>query len=203
MDVQLNFIDQSQKIAPVDVAIFQRDEAEDFENRSVAWKVIHNTTKFSNHPFNVPDRCEVAVRDSWGNFLPRLKAAPGQLFLIRQTPAGSQLMYAGKATCRDEIQIQNALASGTIDATLFRDGRLLAIKTRIGPSQKAVFRLRPVIYVTAAQELREGEPLDPDLVANSTELALEDIARADIVMRSDGERAQGPPFTFELVNVEP
>lgn len=202
MDVHLNFIDQSQNIGPTDVAIFQRDETEDFEHRTVAWKVIQNCASRHYHPFSVPERCEVAARDSWGNFFPRLKAKPGQLFMIRQTPASSELVPAGQATSRDEIQIQNALTHGVVDATLFRDGRLLAVKTRIGPSQKAVFRLRPVIYLAAAQHLCEGEPLDPQLVAASTEIALEDIARADIVMRGGEPDAPEPRFTFELVNVE-
>ncbi|MDJ0835823.1 MAG: hypothetical protein QNK37_04855 [Acidobacteriota bacterium] len=203
MDIKLNYIDRSDDASNSDIVIFQKDASPDFESLAVAWKVIRYCGRGNSHPFVYPQTSQVTARDSWGNFLPKISAEPGQLFHVRLNPSGNELIYKGPATSKDEIQIQNDLAQGVIAASIFKDDRLFALKTGITPSQKAVFRLKPVLYLAVASDIEEGQTLNSAVIsATSTEISLEGLISADIVMTGGGQGTGAPTFSFTLQNVQ-
>lgn len=203
MDIKLNYIDRSQDGSDSDVIIFQKNAATDFDSLAVAWKVIRHCGQNSIHPFTYPILSEVAARDSWGNFLPRQAAQPGQLFHVKENPSGNEMAFYGPATSKEEIQVQNDLSNGVIAATIFKDGRLIALKTGVSPGQKAVFRLKPVLYLAVASQVEEGASLNSGVMsATCAEISLDGITSADIVMTGGGPGKSASDYSFSLANVE-
>ena len=199
MAIRLEYIDLSEDSVDTDVVIFQKNTATGFDNLAVAWKVIRHCGRGNRHPIVYPDRSDVATSDSHGNYMPRLTAWPGQLFHVRQQPSGNMLYYKGEGTCRDEIQVQNDLCHGLIQACIFKDYRMIARKTRVAPGQKAVFCLKPVLYLAAANGINEGDTLNAAVLsANPTEISLYGVSSAQLVMTGGGAGRDTEKYTFSL-----
>ena len=49
--IKLNFINQSNDVNNSSVVVFQKNEALEFGNETVAWTVIQNCGQGENHPF--------------------------------------------------------------------------------------------------------------------------------------------------------
>jgi len=202
MDIQLNFIDRSKDTGDLSLVFYQKNVAASFQSLSVAWKVISHCGSGNNHPFVFPTTSEVAVRDAWGNFMPRLTASEGQLFSVRNNPSGNELGLKGKATSPREIQVQNDLIQGVITAAIFRDNRPAAVKTMIAPGQKAVFQFKPVLFAGFVSQVEEGAAMNSAVMsANPTEISLLGMASADIVMTGGGPGRETSQFELNLENV--
>jgi hypothetical protein len=202
MDIQLNFINESNDTNNSDIVIFQKNVATDFDELPVAWQVIHNCGQGDNHPFLYPMATAVAASDSWGNYTPQLDAQSGQLFQMVLTPSGDTLVASGAGSSPDELQILNALQRGAINAGVYKAGRLLAQKTGIAPQQKAVFQFKPTLWIGAASQIVQGQVMNSAIVSDiNTELSLLGIASADIVMTGGGAGVNATPFQFTLRNV--
>ena len=200
--IRLNFIDRSNDPSNSEIVFFQKNVATDYDMLSVAWKVIRNCGQGCNHPFNYPMTMEVSATDSWGNYTPKLKAYNGQLFHVALTPSGNELTYKGPGTSTKEVQVQNDLVKGAISACIYKDNRLLAVKTAIAPAQKAVFQFKPTLFVGVASQIEEGTVMDSAVITSvNTELSLLGVASADIVLTGGGPGSNATAFQFNLENV--
>lgn len=202
MNVQLNFVNNSNDMNNSEVVMFQKNVATNFDELAVAWQVIKYCGPGDNHPFTFPMGMQVGASDSYGNYTPQLEAQNGQLYLMRLTSTGDRLVAAGSGTSSKEVQVLNDLPKGAINASIYKDGKLLAIKTSIAPQQKAVFEFKPTIWIGVASQIVQGQVMNSAIIANiNTELSLLGIASADIVMTGGGSGANAKPFDFHLENI--
>ncbi len=202
MATNLNFINNSNDPNNSEVVIFQKNVATDFDELAIAWKVIQNCGQGDNHPFTFPMTNFIGASDSYGNTTPQLKAANGQMFQVSLTPSGNTLSYAGPATSSKQIQLHNNLAKGAINASIYKDGRLLAVKTSIAPGQMAAFQFKPTIWIGVVSQVVQGQMMNSAIISNiNTELSLLGIASADIVMTGGGPGPTSTPYQFNLDNI--
>jgi len=222
MDINLNFINQSNDSGNSNVVVFQKNEATSFDALSdapsgvifqkraapgfgelaIAWQVIRNCVQGGNHPFVFPESICVSAADSYGNFTPQLPAQSGQLFEMVQTSSGDQLKLAGSATSPSEVHVRNAMPQGAVDANIHRGGLLLATKTALAPQQKAAFQFKPTIWIGVVPQIVEGQVMNSAILSQvNTELSLLGVASADIVMTGGGPGPSSTPFRFALANV--
>lgn len=206
MDIQLNFVNSSDDASNSQIVIFQKNVATDFDDLTVAWQVIRNCGRGDNHPFIFPMTMVVAASDSWGNYTPPLTAQDGQLFTMQSNPSGDQLNHTGNGTSMTEVQVLNGLQKGAINASIYKDGKMLATKTAVAPQQKALFQFRPTIWIGAVSQISQGQVMNSAILSNiHTELPLLSVASADIVMTGGGPGG-GPggtstPLRFNLQNI--
>jgi hypothetical protein len=201
--INLRLINESNDRNNSEIVIFKKHVATSFDELAVAWKVIQNLGTGNYHPFTYSFNMEVSASDSFGNFTPHLAASPGVLFSMNKDQSGDVLGIAGRSTSPEEVQVLNALDTGAINASIFRDGKLLAIKTGIAPQQKAVFKFKPTLFIGVASQVQEGEILDSAIISSvNTELSLLGVSSADIVMSGGGPGASSTPFRFTLRNVK-
>ncbi|HZX31350.1 MAG TPA: hypothetical protein VFF03_08375 [Rhodocyclaceae bacterium] len=202
MDIQLNFINASNNSNNSKVVIFQKNVATDFDERAIAWKVIENCGQGDNHPFTFPVSMYVGASDSWGNYTPQLSTENGQLLALQQTPSGDALSPSGPSTLPTGVQVLNGLPNGAINASIYKNGKLLAIKTSIEPQQTGTFQFEPSIWIGAVSQVDEGELMNSAIVSSiNTEIDLQGIASADIVMTGGGTGPDSRPIEFKLENV--
>lgn len=202
MDIQLNFINNSNDANKSEIVIFQKNVATNFDEIAVAWRVIQFCGQGDNHPFTFPMEMKVAASDSYGNYTPQESAQPGQLFSMSLTNSGDRLLQTGASTSSTEVQVLNALSRGAINANIYKNGALLATKTSIAPQQKAVFQFKPTIWIGVASQVVQGQVMNSAIVSNvNTELSLLGISSANIVMTGGGPGRDSSPFTFRLENV--
>src|SRR5688572_16641662 len=203
MDIQLNFINQSADVNESQIVIFQKNVATGYSEHAVAWTVIQYCGHGDNHPFVYPMTMQVSTSDSYGNYEPQLNAQPGDAFQVTLTGSGDTLSKAPTpATSPTEVQVENNLAQGAINAHIYKDGRLLATKTSLAPGQMAAFEFQPTIWIGAVSEVVQGQVMNSAIVDQvNTELSLLGIASADIVMTGGGPGATATPFQFTLQNI--
>lgn len=203
MDIKLRFVNQSSDGNKSEVVIYQKNLLTSVASLTVAWKVIRYCGRDCTHPFVYPLDYEVAVTDEYGNFSPRLSAKNGQLLELISTPTGSRrLLHAGPASASAELHVLNGMGQGAIDVCLFKDGRLMGLKTSVSPGQKAVFQYPPVLWIGVVSEVSQGQAINSAVLPNiNTELSLIGIASADIVMTGGGPGAGSTPYEFNLENI--
>jgi hypothetical protein len=202
MDIQLNFINQSNDLNSSKVVIFQKNVATDFEELSVAWQVIQNCGQGENHPFTFPMGMQVGSSDAWGNFSPKLVAQSGQMFEMAKTANGDQLSPTSTPVNPTEVHVLNSLPVGAMNASIYKAGKLLATKTSIVPQEKAVFQFKPTIWIGVASQVEEGKVMNSAIIsAVNTEIPLLGIASADILMTGGGPGTTSTAFKFSLSNV--
>jgi hypothetical protein len=202
-DIQLNFINQSTDTNNSQVVIFQKNVSTSFNQLAIAWKVLPISSLGSSNPVTVPMTTLAAgASDSWGNYSLMQPAQHGQMFAAVHTATGIDLRPAATPAGTSEITVTNGMAQGSINASIYRDNRLLAIQTGIPPQQKAVFAFHPTIWVGLAPGIVEGQVMDSAVQSTiNTELSLLGIASADIVMTGGGPGPAAAPFKFSLQNV--
>jgi len=200
-DIKLNFINNSNDANNSEIIIFQKNEAI-ADSPAVAWKVIKNCGQGCNHPFAFSLGVTVSASDSYGNYSPQLPATGGQVFQVILTPSGDRLEMTSITTQPGEIDIVNASASDAVNANIYRNGRLLAIKTGVLPGQKAAFAFQPTLWIGAVSKMQQGEIIDSAIVSQlNTKISLTGIKSADIVMTGGGPGPSSTAFNFSLQNV--
>lgn len=203
MDIQLNFINQSNDTNNSEVVVFQKNVANNYDELAVAWTVIRNCGLGDNHPFSFPLRQSVGASDAYGNSTPLLDAQDGQLFEMALTGSGDQLRPAGPATNPNEVQVRNSLSRGAINANVYKSGKLLAMQTSIAPGQKADFAFKPTIWIGAVSQIMQGEVMNSAILSSmNTQISLLGIASADIIMTGGGAGPNARPFEFRLDNIQ-
>lgn len=200
--IKLNFINKSNDTNNSSIVIFQKNVAEP-SDEAVAWTVIENCGPMENHPFTIPDLMHVSSQDAYGNYCPQSEARPGDLFAVVPTSSGDTLQLFGAADSPEEIHLRNDLNLGAINASIYRDGKLLADKSGIAPGQKAAFQFNPTIHIGAVSQIEEGQVMNSAIISDiNTELSLLGISSADIIMTGGGPGLSSTPFEFTLENVK-
>jgi hypothetical protein len=202
VNIQLNFINNSNDANNSQVVIFQKNVATNFDEIAVAWKVISFAGRGDSHRIEFPLTNSAAVAAAGGDAGAPVPAPNGSLLSAQDAGEGAVLTAVGSASSAKEIQVLNQRTRGSIDAQIYKDGRLLAVKTSVAPQQKAVFQFKPTIWVGVVAEVQEGEVLDSAILSQvNTELALLGIASADIVMTGGGPGPNARPYSFSLQNI--
>jgi len=203
MDIKLRFVNKSNDGNKSEVLIYQKNVVTAMPSLSVAWKVIRYCGRDCTHPFVYPDGYEVSITDEHGNFTPRLKAKNGQMLSLVQTPIGNRrLLYTGPASASTELDVVNGMSQGAVDVCIFKDGRMVGVKTSVSPGQKAVFQYQPALWIGVCSEVIQGQPIDSAVMSDvNTELSLIGIASADIVMSGGGPGEGAIAYQFNLENI--
>lgn len=203
MGVKLNFINLTNDANNSKFVIFQKNVATDYDELAVAWRVIQNCGQGDYHPFVFPMSMEVGASDSWGNYMPEQAAENGDMFQVVKDTSGDVLQLASEKGAPKEVQLRNDLNKGAINASIYKDKKLLATKTNIAPSQKAVFQFKPTIWIGAVSQVEEGEVMNSAIISDvNTEISLLGIASADLVATGGGPGSNSVPFKFTLENVK-
>ncbi len=202
-NIKLNFINRSNDINNSEIVIFQKNVAEDFDEIAIAWRVIQNCGRNDNHPFNYPLNFKVCASDSYGNYTPKLTAYDGQAYEMVKDSSGDVLQLAQTpAVSPEEVEVKNNLSLGSINANIYRDGKLIAAKTNMAPGQKSVFQFHPRIYIGVVSQIEEGQVMNSAIIQQiNTEINLFGIQSADIVMTGGGAGPNATPFNFKLENI--
>ena len=202
-EVKLNFINRSQDNNDSQILIFQKNTAEHFDEQSVAWMVIKNCKPGDNHPFNFPLHCTISASDSLGNETNRVKADNGQLFELKNTQSGPALVLTEEDVWPQEIHLMNSLPKGAMTANIYRNNRLLGIKTGMVPGQKTSFKFNTTLWIGAVSLIDEGVIINSAIVSDiTTRINLYGIASADLVMTGGGPGRSAVPFSFGLENIK-
>jgi len=202
-DIKLNFVNESNDQNNSEVVIFQKNVATTFDELAVAWKVIKNCGTGWHHEFKFPMKMQLSASDAWGNELVSpMTAYNGQLFHVIQDGSGSDLAYLQPSPSAKEVQLRNDFNQGSINAKIYKDGKLLAVKTGVSPGQKAVFEFKPSVWIGVVSQVEEGEIMNSAIMSDiNTEIGLLGIASADIIMSGGGRGPKATPFTFRLENI--
>jgi hypothetical protein len=201
--IKLNFINRSNDTNNSSIVMFQQNVSPDFDETTIAWKVIQNCGRGDYHPFTYSLNFNVSASDSYGNYTQQLTAYDGQAFDMTTDASGDVLkLSATPASISTEVEVRNNLNVGAINANCYRDGKLLAAKTGLAPGQKAVFEFQPRIYVGVVSQIEEGAVMNSAVISQiNSEINLFGITSADIVMTGGGTGAGATPFNFTLENV--
>lgn len=202
-DIKLRLINQSHDINNSSIVIFQKNVATTYDEIAVAWRVIENLGFQDYHPFKYPLNFTIGAGDAWGNYTPHLQATVGERWEMQRDTSGDVLkLTSTPAQSAEEVELFNALPKGGISARIYRDGKLLALKTGVSPGQKAVFKFLPKIFIGVVSQVEEGEVLDSAIIDDiNTELNLLGVRSADIIMTGGGGGTNATEFQFTLTNV--
>jgi hypothetical protein len=202
MDINLNFINNSNDLNNSKIVIFQKNVADGVPETAVAWKVIENCGPGANHPFVFPTTMQVSANDSFGNYTPQIDAYPGDLLAVSQAGSGNRIHHEGRAAAPTEVHVRNSLAHGVIGANIHKAHRLLATQVPIATGRRAVFKFAPTLWIGPVSQVSEGRVMNAAMVSRiNTELSLLGIASADIVMTGGGTGANAEPLVFTLENI--
>lgn len=197
--IKLTLVNQSSGTNNSQVVIFQKNEADAPEESAVAWKVIDRCSPGKSYPFTFGADLAIAASDSYGNYTPQLPATTGQQYTLQPSAGGDRLAATGAAVAAENIELLNGLTQGAINASIYRDGKLLATKTGITPLQKATFLFTPTIWVGIVSEVLAGQVLNSAIISNvNAQIGLVGITEANIIMSGGGP---DHPYTFTLENV--
>ena len=201
MDIEITFINQSYDQNNSDVVIFQKNVATNFEEIAVAWQVIKNCGLNWSYTFTYPMNFTIGAQDSWGNVSNQLPATNGQKWDVVQSTSGDILsLDSAPASSLTEVEIKNCLGVGSVDAQIYKSGKLLATKTNVAPQQKAVFEFKPTIWVGVVSQVVQGQVMNSAILSDiNTEISLLGITKANLIMTGGGKGNTAVPFQFTLV----
>jgi len=201
MDIEITFINNSNDMNNSEVVIFQKNVATNFESTAIAWKVIKNCGRNWSHKFTYPMSFDVAAADSYGNISDQQAAENGQKWDVVRSYSGDILQLDSEsASSQNEIEVKNDLPMSAIDAQIYKSGSLLALKTGVAPSEKAVFEFKPEIYVGVNAQVEEGAVINSAILSDiDQKFSLLGITKANLIMTGGGTGATATPFKFELI----
>lgn len=198
MDIKLTYRNNSNDAANSSIVIFQKSVTADYDELAVAWKVIKNCGTGEFHPFRYPMAMQVACGDNDGNYTSLMDAVNTNVFSLSSSSSGNQLALTTDTCSSKEVDVRNDLVYGAIQAGVYKDNRLLALKTNISPGEKAGFQFKPTIWVGVVSGVEEGDVMNSAVMSDiNTEISLLGIASADIVLTGGDNN----PYRFGLENV--
>ncbi|MCR9086845.1 MAG: hypothetical protein NXH97_08880 [Rhodobacteraceae bacterium] len=202
-DVKLNLINRSEDANNSTVAILPRNADVTMDEVAVAWKVIKDLGKDDSHPFSYPLDSTIGAEDSFGNFSNQIPVVPGDAFVMIRDNTGDVLKKSSSsATDPSGVELRNKLPEGSISALTYKDGSVFERKTNVAPGKKAVFSSKPVLYIGALSQIREGQFVNSAILQTvNAELNLFGIASADNVWTGGGAGMDASPFQFTFQNV--
>lgn len=200
-EVKIKFINHSNDMNNSEVVIFSKNMSASFDEVTVAWRVIQNCGRGWNHPFVFPMGFDVGAMDSYGNYSNIQMAQWGQSWEVITSVSGDVLKLSdAPSTNPAEVEIKNHLAMGAMNALIYKDGKVFALKSNLAPGEKAVFEFKPTLWVGVVSQVEEGGIMNSAILSDiNTEFTLEGIRSADLIMTGGGVGPQATPFKFELV----
>ncbi len=202
MYIEITFINQSSDARSLDIVIFQKNIATSFDETTVAWKVIKNSGRNWSHKFLYPLGFYVATSDAYGNITEKQHATNGQSWEVIRSYSGDILQLANDYSGLNEVDIKNSLSTGSIDALIYKDGKLLAQKTGVSPGQKAVFEFQPLLYVGVCSQIEEGEIMNSAILSDvNHSFSLLGLTKANLVLTGGGSGSSATPYQFELIPI--
>lgn len=196
IEIKLNLINNSNDSNNSSIVIFQKNQEAPLD-LPIAWRVINDLGQGQQYPFDYPMALTVTTSDRYMNFTPMLAASYGQQFLVVSDESGDILRSAGSSSSPDVIEVCNDRKEGIINALIYSDKRLLAVKQNIEPAAKAMFRFLPTLWFGVMSPMESGNVIANDSLSNVAEISLLGIASADIVMTGGGTS----PYEFTLENI--
>lgn len=203
-NIQLNLVNHSNSSGHEEIVIFQKNEASNISNYDTAWLVIKNLSHGDYHPFEFPVLSEVRISTPNEKHLtPLVPATKGEAFKLEQTATGEELLKIPASSKQaNQIEIENSLPQGSVNANIFKNGKLLAVQPNVQPGETATFQFKPALWISVGSGIEEGQAIDSAIISEiNTEISLTDISSADIVMTGGGTGVDARPFEFRLENV--
>jgi hypothetical protein len=201
MEIKLNFINNSNDANNSQVVIFQKPPSTGFDEQALAWRVIQNCGQGDNHPFVFPLQMSVGSGDGDAYKLPQPPEDSGQPLKMAFDGAQWQLLAADGGSS-SEVQVVKDLPQGAINASIYKDGKLLADDSLQSTPAAGMPEGKPSLLIGVAPQGSAGEAANATIVADiNTEISLLGIASADIVMTGGGPGPEATPFTFTLENI--
>ena len=200
MNIKLTFVNESNDMNNSDVVIFQKNALADPDEDVVAWTVIKNCRRNCSHTFVYPMGFSIGASDFYGNVSNLQEGEFGQQWNIARSVSGDTVQLSQTpASHVNQVELANHLPVGTVNAQIYKDGKLLLVKTGISPEQKAVFSYEPKIWIGVVSHVNEGQMLDTAIMKSiTTEISLLGIRKAAIIMTGGGFGPNAAPFEFDL-----
>lgn len=203
-DIEINFINRSTDAGKSTVVIYQQNAEMTFGAVEIAWKVIRDVGVNERISFLYSPHLEISLSNSWGDFGQLTEAKIGRAYAIVEDFSGDALVLSNKQVNNpNAIEIWNEQEHRSFDVNCHRNEDRLASVRALSPGEKTVFEFRPSlsIVVTSQTRINDGDVINPDLLLDlSTELSLDYITSADIVM-TGGDSESNEPIEFSLENV--
>lgn len=196
--IHLRLINRSAEAMPPEVAVWQCNDVPGGASTAVIWKVIRRCWRDWEHPFDLPGRLRMLLRDSAGARLwapahvgAQIRALAGESGVLR--------LETARATDPSTFEIRNLSLRSALTAEIWRGDRVLAVQRGIAVGATVPFRFRPSLWLSAVSRLEEGAPLNGGMwLGFPVELDLFGFVSTDIVMTGGGPGPRSTPLTFQL-----
>lgn len=201
--IKINFINHSNDSDNECFIFVQKNKEESTKSNIAAWTVINHCSPGDSHSFTYSPNITISITDSSGHTTDQLSTEVGQAFIVQDTPAGVSINLSDQPSAdKHDIEISNLMEKGSVEVNIFRDGKLLACKSNLIPSENAFVNFEPTLLVGAIDEVKEGSIIDPSILSNlKTEFSLEGLQSCDIIVTGGGTGPSATAFTFTLSNV--
>lgn len=197
---RLNFINRTDSAEIPPIVIFQKNMLLEFDQPSVAWKVIKKCGKGDYHTIHYSPDYYLDASDYRGVHSCKMPAQLGQVYELTNNESGEYLDRKGFLINSSLIEFENNLKEKYIDANLYKNNKLIALYPQITPGKKASFALKNNLWVGVADNVEEGKLLEPNVIASiDTELELDGVISADIIMTNDP--VSESTYRFHLENI--
>lgn len=192
-EIAIKIVNESNDKNNSRIVIFQKNVAAEFDELVVAWKVLPSLSKTGVVNLTIPDEFHIAAANPKGQVLSSiLPSSYGQEYSLVYEFTSQRLQYSG-VSALNEVRLYNELTLESINAQIYKEGKLLAVERDIGPEEHATFEVPKAIYIAQVDDVQEG-----DLIhisdGEAIKFDLHDIETADIVITGGGVQ----PIQFEL-----
>ncbi|MGD8561337.1 MAG: hypothetical protein PVG03_02330 [Desulfarculaceae bacterium] len=196
----LNLVDNTEHIDNLEVVLFQLNSASADNDSAVAWKVV-KSIKQGTHPFTFISSMQAGFSDTYGYTTRRIDVTTGQVFSFVRDETGDNIINTGTTSSPARFEMSNSLETGSVDANIYKDDKLLATESQMSPGQAEAFLFNPVIWIATGSSVQEGQTVSLDSLNNITGIPLNGIASADIVITGNGAGPYPDTFEFTLDNI--
>jgi hypothetical protein len=198
---EINFVNKSLAVSPVDVVLFEPAEFFDKLTTQVPWLFIKHCSYDFSHPFLYAASMEIQLRDDWGNYSPPIKAEPGMRYVIRNVNKKEKLESAGPGKS-GEVEIFNNLPEGAPAIVINRNGRISAIRTGLAPGEYFLFRIPDQLLgrkISGDVQAAQLQRLENDGFCSL--INMKDITKADLVLTGGGIGATTKKYSLTLQHI--
>lgn len=204
MELQLTFCNFSLSRGARDVLLFAKNETGNSQDHPIAWKVIRNCAYGMSHPFRYSLDFSIAVGDAHGNFSPKVNVGGTNRFSVELSNGRRGVVPFASTPESSSIEVLNNLSQDVVSINLFSSNLLIAKKSRIAPAMKAVFTLRPELWIGLASQVAQGAAIRSEVIGGVRQkIDLNGISSSEIWMTGGGVGATAQPFAFSLQNQDP
>jgi hypothetical protein len=195
----LVFVNQCLSRSAPSVIVWQDLRASEDTFFNFSWKLITGCGYGRRHPFPFPD-LEVSFEDVFGNHTPRQSACSGDSFSFSQRQVQklsvSELIAAGR------IDFRNG-SDSRCRATLWRGQSRIGYTRFLDPGEVSSCFAHARIRIGAIPEAQENTCLSKGVMERcATELSLQGIRSASLVMMGGGWGAKATAFSFHLLDID-